>query len=169
MRCSSSLVRSALPDGTSCPSTCAFFRIRWCSPVPGFDSMWDLVHTFVRIPAGAALAASVFSDSPPAWTMTAAILGGTLAAGSHFTKSGARLLINTSPEPFSNWAASLGEDMLVGVVIYLALAHPVAFFVVLALLVALAIWMLPKLARSLRAMFERIQRWLGTASGRTDA
>jgi hypothetical protein len=75
------------------------------------------VHTFVRIPAGAALAASVFGDSPPAWTLTAAILGGTLAAGSHFTKAGARMVINTSPEPFSNWAASLSEDMLVGVLI----------------------------------------------------
>ena len=134
--------------------------------VPGFDSVWDLVHTFVRIPAGAALAASVFGDSPPAWTLTAAILGGTLAAGSHFTKSGARMVINTSPEPFSNWAASFGEDMLVGVLLYLALAYPIAFFVVLALLVALTIWMLPKLVRSLRAMVERIQRWFGAAPGR---
>src|SRR5437870_13267367 len=96
--------------------------------IPGVDSLWDLVHTFVRIPAGAALAASVFGDSPPAWTLAAAILGGTLAAGSHFTKAGTRMLINTSPEPFSNWAASFSEDLLVGVLLYLALAHPWPLF-----------------------------------------
>jgi hypothetical protein len=79
--------------------------------IPGFDSVWDLVHTFIRIPAGAALAASVFGDSPPAWMLASAILGGTLAAGSHFTKAGARMVINTSPEPMSNWAASFGEDL----------------------------------------------------------
>jgi hypothetical protein len=79
------------------------------------------------------------------------------------------MMINTSPEPFSNWAASFGEDMLVGVLIYLALAYPIAFFIVLAILVALAIWMLPKLVRSLRTMIERIQRWFGAAEGRPDA
>src|ERR1700719_3454116 len=94
--------------------------------VPGFDSLWDLVHTFVRIPAGAALAAGVFGDSPPAWMLASAILGGTLAAGSHFTKAGARLAINTSPEPVAHWAASFGDDLLVGTLLYLALAHPVA-------------------------------------------
>src|SRR6202022_197524 len=93
--------------------------------IPGFDSVWDLVHTFVRIPAGAALAAGVFGESPPAWTLTAAIVGGTLAAGSHFTKAGTRMVINTSPEPVSNWAASFGEDLLVGMLLYLALAHPI--------------------------------------------
>src|SRR5215471_12527672 len=94
--------------------------------IPGFDTVWDVVHTLIRIPAGAALAAAVFGDSPPAWTMAAAILGGTLAAGSHFTKTGTRMLLNTSPEPFSNWVASFGEELLVGVVIYFALAHPIA-------------------------------------------
>jgi ABC-type phosphate transport system permease subunit len=78
-------------------------------------------------------------------------------------------LINTPPEPFSNWAASFGEDMLVGVLMYLALAHPVGFFIVLALLIALAIWMLPRLVRVLRAMIEKIRRWFGAAAGRPDA
>ncbi|MEO6749858.1 MAG: DUF4126 domain-containing protein, partial [Casimicrobiaceae bacterium] len=82
--------------------------------IPGVDSAWDFVHTFIRIPAGAALAASVFGDAGPATTLAAAILGGSLAAGSHLTKSGARVLINTSPEPFSNWAASFGEDLSIG-------------------------------------------------------
>src|SRR5882762_4329100 len=113
--------------------------------IPGVDTLWDMIHTLVRIPAGAALAAGVFGDSPPAWTFAAAIVGGTLAASSHFTKAGARMAINTSPEPFSNWAASFGEDLLVGVLIYLALAHPIAFLVVLVLLRALTVWLLPRL------------------------
>jgi hypothetical protein len=115
----------------------------------------------VRIPAGAALAAAVFGDSPPAWTIAAAIIGGTLAAGSHFTKAGARMAINTSPEPFSNWAASFSEDLLVGVMLYLALAHPVGFFVVLALLLAAVVWLLPKLWRFIRVSLSRLQRWFG--------
>jgi len=129
--------------------------------IPGVDTLWDLAHTLVRIPAGAALAASVFGDSPPAWTLAAAIVGGTLAAGSHFTKAGARMAINTSPEPFSNWAASFGEDLLVGVLIYLALAHPIVFLVVLGLLLALTVWLLPKLWRFLRGFVERLLRWFG--------
>ena len=88
--------------------------------IPGVDSMWDVVQTFIRIPAGAALAASVFGDATAAATLAAAILGGTLAAGSHFAKAGSRVVINTSPEPFSNWAASFGEDLAVGVVLWLA-------------------------------------------------
>jgi hypothetical protein len=129
--------------------------------IPGMDTLWDLAHTLVRIPAGAVLAASVFGDSPPAWTLAAAIVGGTLAAGSHFTKASARMAINTSPEPFSNWAASFGEDLLVGVLLYLALAHPLAFLVVLAMLLALTVWLLPKLWRFLRGFFDRLQRWFG--------
>jgi hypothetical protein len=127
--------------------------------IPGFDSVWDVVHTLIRIPAGAALAASVFGDSPPAWTLAAAILGGTLAAGSHFTKAGARMVINTSPEPVSNWAASFGEDLMVGTLLYLALAYPIASLVVLAFLLAVSVWLLPKLWRSVYRIVERIGRW----------
>jgi hypothetical protein len=137
--------------------------------IPGFDTVWDAVHTLVRIPAGAALAAAVFGDSPPAWTLTAAILGGTLAAGSHFTKAGARMLINTSPEPFSNWAASFGEELLVGVVIYFALAHPIAALVAVAALTALSIWLLPKLWRFVRSIGERIGRFFSGAQSESAA
>jgi len=133
--------------------------------IPGIDTLWDLAHTLVRIPAGAALAAGVFGDSPPAWTLAAAIVGGTLAAGSHFTKAGARMAINTSPEPFSNWAASFGEDLLVGVLLYLALAHPIALFLVLALLLALTVWLLPKLWRFVRSIVPRVLHWFGYAEG----
>jgi len=133
--------------------------------IPGVDTVWDIVHTLVRIPAGAALAAAVFGDSPPAWTLAAAIIGGTLAASSHFTKAGARMAINTVPEPFSNWAASFGEDLLVGMMLYLALAHPIAFFIALATLLALAIWLLPKLWRFLHGFFARIGDWFDDAHG----
>ena len=137
--------------------------------IPGFDSVWDFVHTLVRIPAGAALAAAVFGDSPPAWTLAAAILGGTLAAGSHFTKAGARMLINTSPEPFSNWAASFGEELLVGVVIYFALSHPVAALVADGALTAVSIWLLPKLWRFVRTIAIRIGSFLSGASAESEA
>ena len=123
--------------------------------IPGVDTLWDFVHTFIRIPAGAALAASVFGDSPAAATFAAAILGGSLAAGSHFAKAGSRAVINTSPEPFSNWAASFGEDLAVGTVIWLAFTHPIAALAVLAVLVAFMLWLIPKVWRFFRKLFGR--------------
>jgi hypothetical protein len=137
--------------------------------IPGFDSVWDVVHTLIRIPAGAVLAASVFGDSPPAWMLASAILGGTLAAGSHFTKAGARLAINTSPEPVSNWMASFSEDLLVGTLLYLALAHPVVLLIVLAVLVLASLWLLPKLWRFIRAMAVRISHALRGFHGRVQS
>ena len=129
--------------------------------IPGVDSAWDLVQTFIRIPAGAGLAASVFGESSTATMLAAAIVGGTLAAGSHATKAGGRAVINTSPEPFSNWSASFGEELAVGTVLWLAFAHPVAALVVLALSVALMVWLLPKVWRALRAIARRIGAWFG--------
>jgi len=124
--------------------------------IPGVDTVWDFVHTFIRIPAGAALAASVFGDSPPAATFAAAILGGSLAAGSHLAKAGSRAVINTSPEPFSNWAASFGEDLAVGTVLWLALTHPIVALVVVAVLVAFMIWLIPKVWRFFRGLFAKL-------------
>jgi len=129
--------------------------------IPGVDSAWDLVQTFIRIPAGAALAASVFGESSSASMLAAAILGGTLAAGSHLAKSGSRAVINTSPEPFSNWAASLGEELAVGTVLWLAFAYPVAALCVLALIVAFTIWLIPKVWRMIRTMVERVLAFFG--------
>ena len=99
--------------------------------VPGVDTLWDAVHTFIRIPAGAALAASVFGDSSAAATFAAAILGGSLAAGSHLAKTGSRAVINTSPEPFSNWVASFAEEAAVLGGLWAMFLHPVAFLVML--------------------------------------
>jgi len=124
--------------------------------IPGVDTLWDFVHTFIRIPAGAALAASVFGDSNAAATLAAGILGGSLAAGSHFAKAGSRAVINTSPEPFSNWAASFGEDLAVGTMLWLAFTHPIAALVVLAVLVAFMLWLIPKIWRLIRRLFGRL-------------
>jgi hypothetical protein len=129
--------------------------------IPAVDSLWDLVHTLVRIPAGAALAASVFGDSSSASMMAAAILGGSLAAGSHFAKAGSRAVINTSPEPFSNWAASFGEELAVGTVLWLAFTHPIAALVVVALLTAVMIWLIPRVWRMIRRIMERVLTWFG--------
>lgn len=129
--------------------------------IPGVDSVWDFVHTLIRIPAGAVLAASVFGDAGGATALAAAILGGTLAAGSHFAKSGSRMMINTSPEPFSNWAASFGEDLGVGVVLWLAWAHPIAALIVIALLVAFMLWLIPKVWRMIRRLADRLLALVG--------
>jgi len=102
--------------------------------VPWLDSIWDAIHSFVRIPAGAALAALAFGDSTSAVMVAAGILGGSLAAAMHVAKAGTRATINMSPEPFSNWAASLSEDALVPLGLWLAFAHPLAFFLLLALI-----------------------------------
>ena len=134
--------------------------------IPGVDSLWDVLHTLIRIPAGAALAASVFGDSSSATMLAAAILGGTLAAGSHFSKAGSRALINTSPEPFSNWGASLTEDAAVGGLLWLALAHPLAAGVVVVLLVLLMIWLLPKAWRTGRRVAGRLSGWLSAPKSR---
>jgi hypothetical protein len=134
--------------------------------VPAIDSAWDAIHTFIRIPAGALLAAGATGDWINAITLAAGLLGGTITAGTHFTKAGGRAVINTSPEPFSNWAASFGEDLAVGTVLWLAIAHPVAALVVLCALVLLMIWLIPKVWRFLRRLVERLRGGFGTAAAR---
>ena len=131
--------------------------------IPGVDSLWDVVHTLIRIPAGAALAAGVFGDSSSAMMLAAAILGGTLAAGSHFTKAGSRAVINTSPEPFSNWTASLTEDVAVGGLLWLAITYPLLAGIVVLLIVALIVWLLPKAWRAARRFFARLAGGFGAA------
>jgi hypothetical protein len=126
--------------------------------VPWLDSIWDQVHTFIRVPAGALLAAGATGDTVSAVTVAAGLLGGTITAGTHFTKAGSRIAMNASPEPFSNWSASLTEDALVMGGIWLALRHPVIFLVFLALFVALIAWTLPKLWRLVASLFRRLAR-----------
>ncbi|HMM47411.1 MAG TPA: DUF4126 domain-containing protein [Thiobacillaceae bacterium] len=118
--------------------------------IPWLDSASDAIQTFIRIPAGAALAAAFFGESGAAMQLVAALLGGTFAAGSHVAKSGTRALINTSPEPVSNAAASFGEETLLGGGLWLAFTHPLIFLGALAAFMALTLWMLRRLWRWLR-------------------
>jgi len=125
--------------------------------VPGLDSLWDSVHTFIRIPAGALLAAGATGDTLSALTVAAGLLGGTITAGTHFTKAGGRALLNTSPEPFSNWMASFTEDALVLAAIWLAFKYPIAFLVALAIFIVFMIWFIPKVWRAVAALVRRLR------------
>ncbi len=124
--------------------------------IPAVDSLWDTVHTLIRIPAGAALAAAMLGVDSATWTTVAALLGGSLAATSHFTKAGGRALINTSPEPFSNVVASTAEDVLAGGLLLLVLAYPWVAAGVVLMLVLLAVWLLPKLFRFIVRLLRRL-------------
>ncbi len=129
--------------------------------IPGFDSVWDAFQTFIRIPGGALLAAAAVADQSAALALAAAILGGTLAAGAHFTKAGSRALINTSPEPFSNWTASVTEDALAAGVVWFAFKYPLALLAILILLIILMVWLLPRLWRGVRLVMAAARRTLG--------
>ena len=129
--------------------------------VPGFDSLWDAVHTFIRIPAGAMLAAGAVGDVTPALAVAAGLVGGSVTAATHATKAGTRMLINTSPEPFSNWFASIGEDLAVFAGLWAALAHPVIFLILLFLFLLALWWLLPKVWRGVKAVFRKIASLFG--------
>ncbi|WP_320041828.1 DUF4126 domain-containing protein [uncultured Desulfobacter sp.] len=124
---------------------------------PGVDTGWDAIHTFIRIPAGVMLAAGAVGDVNPSLALAAGILGGGLTAGSHLTKSGSRLLINTSPEPFSNWIASVLEDVAVIGGILVALHNPVLFLAFLTGFICLIVWLLPKIWRGIKMLFAKIK------------
>jgi hypothetical protein len=129
--------------------------------VPGIDTAWDGISTFIRIPAGAILAAGVVGDVGTGAQLAAAIAGGALATGSHATKAGTRVLINTSPEPVTNWFASVGEDVAVIAGLWTALYHPALFIVLLVVFILLMIWLLPKLWRGIKTVFGFLGRLLG--------
>jgi hypothetical protein len=129
--------------------------------VPGVDTGWDTIHTFVRIPAGALLAASMVGDVTPAIEISAGILGGAMAATAHATKAGARLAANASPEPFTNWGLSLAEDVAVFAGLWAAINHPLLFIIMLIAFFGLAIWLLPKICRGIKAIVSRLGQWAG--------
>ncbi len=126
--------------------------------IPGIDSLWDVLHTVIRIPAGAALAAAALGADSQTWAVVAALVGGALAATSHAAKAGTRAAANTSPEPFSNLILSLTGDAMVPVLLWLSWAHPFAFFCVLALLVLLAAVLIRLTFRMLRGLVRKFQR-----------
>jgi hypothetical protein len=129
--------------------------------IPGFDSLWDAVHTFIRIPGGALLAAAAVAQGDQGLALAAGLLGGVFAAGAHFAKAGGRMLINASPEPFSNWAASLGEDALALAALWSAFKYPVLLLIGLVLFVIAVALLAPRLLRGVRSVFAAIRRVLG--------
>ncbi len=130
--------------------------------VPGVDTGWDAIHTFIRIPAGAIMAAGAAQglDIGPAAELTALLLGGALSATSHATKAGTRVLINTSPEPVTNWTASIAEDLAVIGGLWASLNHPYFFLAALALFLVLVAWLLPKIWRGIKRVSRAVRRWI---------
>ena len=140
-----------------------YFVEFFADKIPGVDSGWDAIHTFIRIPAGAMLAVGAAQglEINQAAELAAALLGGSLAATSHLTKASTRLVINTSPEPMTNWTASFAEDIAVIGGLWAALNYPLAFIAFVVLFVLLAVWLLPKLWRTIKDIVATIRGWFG--------
>ncbi|MBW2368362.1 MAG: DUF4126 domain-containing protein, partial [Deltaproteobacteria bacterium] len=146
-------------------AACTMYVVEFfADKIPGVDTTWDSLHTFIRIPAGAMLAAGAVGDVGPGLEIAAAILGGGLATASHVTKAGGRVVINASPEPFTNWTASIVEDVVVIGGMWAALQHPWIFFTLLALFIIFVIWILPKIGRGIAKVFRFIGRLFGVQS-----
>ena len=129
--------------------------------IPGVDTGWDALHTFIRIPAGAVLAAGAVGDVSAPVELAALLVGGSLAATSHAAKAGGRVLINTSPEPFTNWTASISEDVAVIAGLWAALHYPWVFLGGLLVFILLLVWLLPKLWGAIVKVFAFIGRLFG--------
>ena len=126
--------------------------------VPGVDTGWDTIHTFVRIPAGALLAAGAVGEVSPSVTLAAAIVGGGMAAAAHGTKSGTRLMINASPEPVTNWTASFVEDAVVFAGVWAAVSHPEVYLAGVLVFILVLAWVLPKIWRAVKSFFSFFSR-----------
>lgn len=131
--------------------------------IPGVDTLWDLFHTLIRIPAGAFLAMGAMGGvplgiDPQVAAIAALVAGGAVSAGTHFAKAGGRAVINTSPEPFSNWIASLVEDVAVVLGVIAAVTAPLLFVVLLGLFLLLLAWLLPRIWRGIRYILASLFR-----------
>ena len=124
--------------------------------IPYIDTVWDAIHTFIRPPAAALLAYAAAGGAPPEWRWGAALVAGGVALTSHGTKASARAAVNASPEPFSNWILSFGEDVLAVWLAWMAAAHPLATIIVVAALVVLSIFLLYHLFRFARRALQRL-------------
>lgn len=137
---------------------CVMYLIEFfADKVPYVDTGWDALHTFIRVPAGAILAARSLGDMNPALELMALLAGGSVALVAHGTKATTRLAINTSPEPFSNWTASVAEDITVLGSIWLMFNHPIVMLVLLLAFLALVIWLVPKLYRLAKQGFQALR------------
>jgi hypothetical protein len=126
--------------------------------IPGVDSAWDSLHTFIRIPAGVVMAYGAVKGMGPVVEFSSALIGGGLATATHATKAGTRVMINTSPEPITNWTASFIEDFVVIGGLWAALTHPWVFLCLLGLFILFMIWVLPKVWRGIKRVFRFIFR-----------
>jgi hypothetical protein len=131
--------------------------------IPVVDSVWDAIHTFIRVPAGAVLAASAFAHFDPAVRAVALLAGGTLALGSHGTKASIRMAANASPEPFSNIFLSIVEDIFTIGVAALAAFHPIVVLALILVFILLLIWLGPKVLRAIRRMLRQVGAIVGAA------
>jgi hypothetical protein len=125
--------------------------------IPAFDSVWDTIHTFIRTPAAAVLAFAAFAQVQEPWRTGAALLCGTVALSTHAIKTSSRLAINASPEPFSNWFASVAEDVTVFGSIWLMFNHPIIMLAVLLTFLALVVWLVPKIYRLAKRGFQALR------------
>jgi hypothetical protein len=128
--------------------------------VPYVDSGWDVLHTFIRVPAGAILAAQSLGDMNSALELAALLAGGTVALAAHGTKATARLAINASPEPFSNWFASVTEDVAVLGGIWIIFNHPILMIILVLSFLVLVVWLVPKLFRLAKRGFQALRNRL---------
>jgi hypothetical protein len=143
-------------------AACVMYFIEFfVDKTPGLDTAWDSLHTFVRIPAGVMLAAGAVGEVSPALQIASGLLGGSMATGSHLAKTSSRVLINTSPEPFSNWGASISEDLMVFGGLWAMLNHPWLFVGLMVIFIAVVIWLVPKIWRLLGTIVNKIKAWLG--------
>jgi hypothetical protein len=124
--------------------------------VPYVDTVWDVIHTFIRPPAAALIAYTAAGAAPAEWRWGAALLAGGVALTSHGAKASARAAVNTTPEPLSNWALSFGEDVLAVWLTWMATVHPVATSIVVVALVALSVFLLFHLFRFARRALQRL-------------
>ena len=145
-------------------SGCMLFVEFFADKIPGLDSLWDMLHSVIRVPGGALLAAGVFGADNATMAVVGALMGGTLAATSFAGKASTRAAVNTSPEPFSNIAVSLLEDGLVVGALWLATQHPLLFGMVLVVVLVLTVLLTIVLFRFLQAILRRIGAWLGPAA-----
>jgi len=125
--------------------------------VPYVDTGWDILHTFIRVPAGAILAARSLGDMNPALELMALLGGGAIALAAHGTKATARLAINASPEPFSNWVASFTEDITVLGGVWLMFNHPIVMMILVSAFLALIVWLIPKIFRLAKRGFQALR------------
>ena len=153
----------ALPPSTGCSTTAGssatalFLYVVefFADKIPWIDSAWDTLHTFIRPLGGALIAVTALGEASPAMETMVALLGGTVAASTHFTKAGTRVVANASPEPFSNWFLSVGEDVFVVALGFLALKYPIAALAIVAVLLVVIAVTATWIVRALRRRFGR--------------